>query len=121
MFDRPIHADWSMSQSKRWAATAERRPGGWITEAPALVGPADTFLNNAFAAAAQQRVLLGFDFPIGVPVAYGAQTGFRGFRELLPIDRSACFPQNFPPPPSTKPIASGFESAVPAATQDSWC
>lgn len=85
MFDKLIHADWSVSPGKRWAAIAERQADRWVVEAPALVGPSGAFLDRAFAAAAGQCLLLGFDFPIGVPVAYGAQTGFRGFRELLPM------------------------------------
>jgi hypothetical protein len=84
MFDRLIHADWSVSAGKRWAAAATRRGEKWIVEGPALVGPSEVFLEGAFETARQQRVLLGFDFPIGVPSAYGSQTGFRDFREMLP-------------------------------------
>jgi hypothetical protein len=84
MFDRLIHADWSVNAGKRWAATAERRGGTWIVQGPSLVAPGGAFLDGAFETAQQQRVLLGFDFPIGVPLAYGSQTGFRDFRELLP-------------------------------------
>ncbi|MXP65879.1 DUF429 domain-containing protein [Roseomonas sp. M0104] len=92
MFDQLIHADWSVSPRKRWAATAVRQAGHWVVKAPALVGPAEAFLDRAFAAAARQRVLLGFDFPIGVPAAYGARTGLRSFRELLPLLRAGFLP-----------------------------
>ncbi|MDJ0391062.1 hypothetical protein QMO56_23405 [Roseomonas sp. E05] len=85
MFDKLIHSDWSVSPGKRWAATAERQAGHWVVEPPALVGPAAAFLDRAFVAVRKQRVLLGFDFLIGVPVAYGTQTGIRSFRELLPL------------------------------------
>jgi hypothetical protein len=95
VFDRLTHADWSMSPTKRWAATAERQPGGWVTEAPILVGPVEAFLNSAFAAAAHQRVLLGFDFPIGVPAAYGARTDFRSFQELLAALGDGAWSQTF--------------------------
>jgi hypothetical protein len=83
MFERLIHADWSVSAAKRWAASAAREGKEWTVEAPGLVGPCTAFLDQAFEDAAHQRVLLGFDFPIGVPAAYGSQTGFRDFRELL--------------------------------------
>ncbi len=84
MFDRMIHADWSVSAGKRWAATAVRDFGGWVVNAPALVGPSQEFVDRAFEIALQQRLLIGFDFPIGVPSAYGSQTGFLGFRDMLP-------------------------------------
>jgi len=53
VFDKLIHADWSVSPRKRWAATAARQAGRWVVEAPALVGLAATFLDRAFAAAGQ--------------------------------------------------------------------
>jgi len=83
VFDRLIHADWSVSSRKRWAATATRRAGQWVVNAPALIGAHEDLLEGPFTVMEQQRVLLGFDFPIGVPSAYGAQTGFGSFRELL--------------------------------------
>ena len=85
MFDRVIHADWSITSGKRWMAVADRVAGGWLVQVPALVHfPADGLLDEAFAAASdRQCVLLGFDFPIGVPAAYGAKTGLGNFRSLL--------------------------------------
>ena len=84
MFELLIHADWSVNARKRWAATAARHDDAWTVEAPKLVGPVTAFLDNVFLTAERQRVLLGFDFPIGVPSSYGRQTGFRNFRQLLP-------------------------------------
>jgi len=95
VFDQLIHADWSVSPRKRWAATAVRQAGCWVVEAPALVGSAEALLERAFAAAVWQRVLLGFDFPIGVPATYGAQTGIRSFRELLPLLGEGCWSEFF--------------------------
>ncbi len=84
MFDRLIHADWSVTASKRWMATAERSATGWAVGAPELVGTSEALLNQAFQnAAAGRRVLAGFDFPIGVPTAFGTVTGFDDFRQLL--------------------------------------
>jgi hypothetical protein len=85
MFDLLVHADWSVSADKRWSASAARRDGEWVVDVPEPVGPSAIFLDKAFNAATTQRVLLGFDFPIGVPLAYGVQTGFRDFREMLPL------------------------------------
>jgi hypothetical protein len=84
MFDQLIHADWSVTPGKRWVAVAERRTARWTVSGPELVGPAGALLERAFAAAAEgQRLLVGFDFPIGVPAAYGALTKLESFRHLL--------------------------------------
>ena len=40
-------------------------------------------LDAAFADCDREKVLLGFDFPIGLPHAYGTQTGLTGFSEAL--------------------------------------
>jgi hypothetical protein len=84
MFDRLAHADWSVDPRKRWVATARRSGREWAVEAPALLGSTEAFLGSAFEDAGHQRLLLGFDFPIGMPSAYGATTGFDGFRHILP-------------------------------------
>ncbi len=86
MFDVLIHADWSKDPRKRWFARADRTPSGWQADGPWLVGDCAVFLDKAFAdSAAGQSVLMGFDFPIGLPRAYGAKTGFRDFRQALQI------------------------------------
>jgi hypothetical protein len=79
MFDRLIHADWSKHNRKRWAATARRVGGIWEVGAPERAGIFVEILQRAFDAAERDRVLLGFDFPIGLPEAYGDETGVRGF------------------------------------------
>lgn len=83
MFDRLIHADWSVDPRKRWQASAERRDGGWHVSALRPVGTISTFLDKIFRDPGANRTLIGFDFPIGVPHAYGAKTGFANFREAL--------------------------------------
>ena len=81
MFDRLVHADWSVAAPGRWCAEAERGSGRWHVDA---VGLPAAMLDAAFTAAdGGTRVLLGFDFPIGVPEAYGARTGCADFRALL--------------------------------------
>ena len=85
LFDRLIHSDWSIDAKKRWMAQAEHRHGAWHVEAARPVGSCPAFLDAAFAAGLNQRVLLGFDFPIGMPHAYGVQTGLRDFPHALSI------------------------------------
>ncbi|KAA2213606.1 hypothetical protein [Teichococcus oryzae] len=71
MFDKLIHADWSVSPGKRWVTPAERQAGRWVVGALALVGLSEASLDRAFAAAAGQGVLpecgeLGMGrFPMG--------------------------------------------------------
>jgi hypothetical protein len=84
MFDWLIHADWSVTANKRWMAIAQRERAGWFVGAPLPVGDTANFLDTVFSAAiAGRRILIGFDFPIGVPVAYGDRIEFDNFRDLL--------------------------------------
>ena len=83
MFDRLIHADWSVQPRKRWAASAERRGGTWYIDAPDLFGPAHEFLDNISKFNEQRGILAGFDFPLGFPNKFGMQTGFEGFVDAL--------------------------------------
>ena len=62
---------------------AERREGRWLASAPRLVGPLSELLEHAFKLGCQSPVLLGFDFPTGLPRAYAKQTGFEDFLQAL--------------------------------------
>lgn len=96
MYDCLIHADWSIAAKKRWLAVAERTATGWLVEAPEPVGPAESLLDQAFSAALDgRRVLVGFDFPIGVPAKYGALTELGNFRSLLDSLGQAAWGQFF--------------------------
>jgi hypothetical protein len=81
-FTELAHADWSVAPNKRWVARAVWREG-WTITAIEPVGPIPEFLTGLIEHATTTAVLAGFDFPIGVPAAYGAQTGLSGFPELL--------------------------------------
>lgn len=84
MFNIVYHADWSMHEKKRWVASATLTGGKWVVDAPRKVGASCVFLEEMFEKqCAGNRVLAGFDFPIGIPLAYGSQTGFRGFQDAL--------------------------------------
>jgi Protein of unknown function (DUF429) len=82
MFDRLIHADWSVSKHKRWAATARRHGGQWQIESAPVKVDLPSFLDEAFEHR-HQRVLLGFDFPIGLPEAYCKRTDLGKFKDAL--------------------------------------
>jgi hypothetical protein len=80
------HCDWSIDPGKRWMAVALRDAGsaGWQIGLPEPVGVTATFLDRLAARSkAPGPVLVGVDFPIGVPAAYGAATGLANFAELL--------------------------------------
>jgi hypothetical protein len=81
MFERLVHADWSVNDSKRWMAIAEHAPGGWRVAAPRRVlRPTELVEGLLFDGG---TVLAGFDFPIGIPAAFGRKTGFDSFPEAL--------------------------------------
>jgi hypothetical protein len=84
MFDFLFHADWSCEPGKRWAATAHRHDKGWLVSAPQRLRDNGDTIGLIHAAQRQgRRALFGFDFPIGIPRAHGAQTQFTGFDEAL--------------------------------------
>ncbi len=80
-FRTVLHADWSTAADKRWVAEATRSEGGWSIAAPRPVGDCAAFVETMFAD--RHRVLAGFDFPIGLPAAYGRMTGLPDFPAVL--------------------------------------
>ncbi len=76
-----LHADWSATADKRWVAEATWSGRGWVVAAPRLVGDCAAFVATLFTGGTS--VLAGFDFPIGLPVAYGRMTGLSGFPAVL--------------------------------------
>jgi Protein of unknown function (DUF429) len=78
------HADWSAHPAKRWMARAVLQPGGrYLVLPPVRVGALDGFWPRLEAAAAAGPILVGFDFPIGLPAAYADRVGIEDFREAL--------------------------------------
>jgi hypothetical protein len=79
------HADWSKHARKRFMATATLQPDDrYRAYAPRLVGPLKSFRECAEAEADDGPLLLGFDFPIGLPAAYAARAEIDDFVEALP-------------------------------------
>ncbi len=80
------HADWSTHPKKRWLVRATRQTNGrYLAHEPALVGPPETLIARLQAEAGPGGpVLLGFDFPIGLPLGYAEQLGVGDFLTLLP-------------------------------------
>jgi hypothetical protein len=79
------HADWSADPRRRRATVARDEGGGWSVSAPEPAGDPATLAERLSARAARPGpLLIGVDFPIGVPVAWGGATGAASFPALLP-------------------------------------
>lgn len=84
MFNILYHADWSMHANKRWVASATRAGENWTVDVPRKVGASELFLDELFEKKSRGNcVLAGFDFPIGVPLAYGSKTCFGSFQKAI--------------------------------------
>jgi hypothetical protein len=90
-FSRLVHADWSISPRKRWAAVADHLEDGWRVYAPLPVGDTNVFLAKLISGS--RPTLVGFDFPIGLPQFYGEATGLSGFLSALETFGTAPWPR----------------------------
>ena len=83
---RIIHADWSLNPNKRWMGSATLQPNGrYRLGTPQPVGALDHFLSRLKAESGTDACLLvGFDFPIGLPGAFALQAGITDFLSTLP-------------------------------------
>lgn len=80
MYDILVHTDWGKDAKKRWSAVARRHGETWRLSEPEPHWPAARLLNEA----TNRSVLAGFDFPIGVPMAWARKIDANSFIELLP-------------------------------------
>jgi hypothetical protein len=80
-----VHADWSVNANKRWMVSAIFKESRYLIDPPELVGDLRTFLYRMQTKARRDgSILLGFDFPIGLPIAYAQKTGIHDFLRLIP-------------------------------------
>ena len=76
--DQILHADWSVAHDKRWYARADRRAeGSYVVHSPCVWEP------ELVHAPSRKSFLLGFDFPIGIPLSWAKLARVRSFRSLL--------------------------------------
>ncbi len=82
-----VHADWGSSPQKRWMARATLQESNrYLAHTPAPVGEPSTLLHRLYTDAGPGGiVLLGFDFPIGLPARYADLAGINDFLDLLPL------------------------------------
>jgi hypothetical protein len=80
------HADWGVAPTKRLLARAELGADGrYVARAPEPVGESTSLLRRLGAVAGAKGVIfVGFDFPIGLPLAYAERVGIQDFVAALP-------------------------------------
>ncbi|MGQ9767953.1 MAG: hypothetical protein ACUVSS_11665 [Anaerolineae bacterium] len=79
------HADWGSAPGKRRLARARLGAGDrYHALPPEPVGLPSELLTRLVDEAAGGAVLLGFDFPIGLPLAYAKAAGITSFVDVLP-------------------------------------
>ena len=79
-----VHADWSKSPRKRWVAVASRGVRGqWLARGPVRATAGTDLLAAVHADDAPRPVVIGFDFPIGIPHAYAAAADIASFPHWL--------------------------------------
>lgn len=91
-----IAADWSTDERKRWMVRAERVDScAYVVYPPEPVGDTGTLINRLRSQVGKsESLLIGFDFPIGLPVAYAQRVGVTSFRKAMSqfgSDRWECF------------------------------
>ncbi len=78
-------ADWSVNPQKRWMAVARLdAAGGYRVTEPEPVPHPGKLLSQLRKRAERGSVLLGFDFPVGLPSTYCHLAGITNFLDVLP-------------------------------------
>ena len=79
-----VHADWSTDFKKRWMVRAAVDGQIYRVEAPEPVGDVSTLWTRTVSLADPGAVVMGFDFPIGLPATFAIQAGLTDFVSALP-------------------------------------
>lgn len=80
------HADWGSNAAKRSLAVAVRSKGRYLALPPRRIEAPDSLLDMLRDMAGRRAsILLGFDFPIGLPVRYAEKVGITNFPAALPL------------------------------------
>ncbi|WP_299258722.1 hypothetical protein [uncultured Kushneria sp.] len=87
--DRLLHADWSLSPSKRWYAEAWRMNGLWQIRDPVRIDNLQVWRDKVLLSPSQGTTLAGFDFPIGIPGQWAKQVDVTDFRLWLDMLEAA--------------------------------
>jgi hypothetical protein len=69
--DLVVAADWSTIETKRWMVRGERVGDGYVVSPPEPVGDHKSLVKRLRRTLPDGHgLLIGFDFPIGLPVEY---------------------------------------------------
>ena len=79
-----VHADWSVNSQKRWMCSAYLDGNIYRVSTPVPVHNPNTLVFSSVRQSKDGGVVLGFDFPIGVPKSYASLAGFTRFLDALP-------------------------------------
>ena len=97
------HADWGSATAKRSLAISIRKRGFYTALAPRVVErPEDLLQMLREMAGPDGSILLGFDFPIGLPMNYAEKVGITNFRAALPFFGSGEWASFYQPARSTR-------------------
>lgn len=78
------HCDWGNDPKKRWMAVATRSAKSWHIDMPEPVGDTSSLIDRLQQRRSEEgSTLIGFDFPVGLPVHVAAQLDAPRFRDLL--------------------------------------
>ncbi len=78
-----MHADWSSESNKRWMTLGVLEGSRYVISLPERVGGLCTLVQRLMTRANGSKVVLGFDFPIGIPQTYAERVGIQSFCEVL--------------------------------------
>lgn len=78
------HADWGADAKKRWMTCAIRIGECFEVSPPELVGDLPTLLRRLRSRGGEGPIMIGFDFPIGVPATYARRADVDDFLAWLP-------------------------------------
>jgi hypothetical protein len=78
-----VHADWSTDHKKRWLARAVLDGDVYRVAVPEPVGDVSSVFTRHSRIAGSRAMVMGFDFPIGIPDAYAGVAQVSSFPELL--------------------------------------
>lgn len=82
--DLVVAADWSTVETKRWMVRGERVGNGYVVYPPEPVGDHRSLMARLRGSLPDDHgLLIGFDFPIGLPVEYAQKTSVASFRTFL--------------------------------------
>jgi len=79
------HADWGSDPKKRWMAFAVlQKDGNYLAHSPEPVGDLNTLIECLQVRSKGGTLMMGVDFPIGLPRKYAEKVKVDNFLELLP-------------------------------------